>query len=187
MFTRARFVFGLAATMVLVKAMPAMAATSWEVCLNPVAVESGGDLNVSVEGEIVSGNVLPIFFTALASVYSAGTFQPSTAHSPRTNCHTSAKPIGQFFARADLVANLPTATNNKLPYVYYVDWHLHVVGGQFGTSGFVKSGNPGVAFSQIVTGSAGGVTSPGPATVLLLSNAGDTFNDKVDVFEITLP
>lgn len=59
---RARFVFGLAAAMVLANVVPAMA-TSWDVCFKPVAVESGGDLNVAIEGETVGTTVLPIFYS----------------------------------------------------------------------------------------------------------------------------
>ena len=112
---RAWFVYGLAAAaMVLAKAMPAMAATSWEVCLNPVAVESGGDLNISVEGETVGTSVLPIFFSTVVYVYPAGTFQPSTK-TPRTSCTTNTAPVGTFLARAGLVANLPTAISGSSP------------------------------------------------------------------------
>ena len=185
---RARFVYGLAAVMVLANAMPAMA-TSWDVCLKPVAVESGGDLNVSVEGETVGANVLPIFFSTVVNVYPAGTFQQSTAASPRVSCTTHTAPVGTFFARAGLVANLPTAISKKLTDVYYVDWHFRIAGrGQFGTSGVVKSVNPGVSFIQIVTGSSGGLTpTTGTAEVLVLSNAGDKFNDTVNTFRITVP
>jgi hypothetical protein len=52
--------------MVLANAVPAMAAQSWEVCFKPVAVESGGDLNVSIDGETVGTTVLPIFFSTVA-------------------------------------------------------------------------------------------------------------------------
>jgi hypothetical protein len=69
-----------------------------------------------------------------------------------------------------------------------VDWHFRIIGiGQFGTSGFVESGNPGVSFGQIITGSFGGVPASGPATVLVVSNAGDKFKDTVDIYEITVP
>jgi hypothetical protein len=68
-----------------------------------------------------------------------------------------------------------------------VDWHFSIgTFGQFGTSGTVKSGNPGVTFNQIVTGSIGGLTSGKHATVLVLSNAGDNFKDTVDIFQITV-
>jgi hypothetical protein len=183
---RARFVFGLAAAMVLANAVPAMA-TSWDVCFKPAAVESGGDLNVSTEGETVGTTVLPIFFSTVVYVYPAGTFQPSTK-APRTSCTTNTAPVGTFLAKAGLVANLPTAISGRLPYVYYVDWHFKIIGkGQFGTSGFVESGNPGVTFSQIVTGSSGGVSASGPAIVLVVSNAGDKFKDTVDIYRITVP
>ena len=180
---RARFVFGLAAAMVLANAVPAMA-TTWDVCFKPAAVESGGDLNVSVEGEMVGTTVLPIFYSTVVNVYPTGTFHLSTA--AQTNCTTNKAPVGTFFARADLVANLPTAVSKKLTDVYYVDWHFSIGTGQFGTSGTVKSGNPGVTFTQIVTGSIGGLTTGKHATVLVLSNAGDKFKDTVDIFQITV-
>jgi hypothetical protein len=185
---RARFVCGLAAAMLLVKAMPAMA-TSWDICLKPVAVESGGDLNVSVEGETVGSNVLPIFFSTVVNVYPAGTFEQSTAATPRVSCNTHAAPVGTFFARAGLVANLPTAISKKLTDVYYVDWLFRIAGtGQVGTSGVIKSVNPGVSFLHIITGSSGGLTAAtGTAEVLVLSNAGDKFHDTVDAFEISVP
>src|SRR5215471_4603903 len=148
MFMRARFVCGLAAAMILAKAMPAMA-TSFDVCLKPLAVESGGDLNVSVASETVGGVVVPVSFSTVVNVYPAGTFSQSTAASPRRSCTTQTTPVGTFFARAGLVANLPTATIKKLTDVYYVDWLFRIEGrGQFGTSGVVKSGNPGIAFIQ---------------------------------------
>jgi hypothetical protein len=180
---RARFVFGLAAAMVLANAVPAMA-TTWDVCFKPAAVESGGDLNVSVEGEMVGTTVLPIFYSTVVNVYPTGTFHLSTA--AQTSCTTNKAPVGTFFARADLVANLPTAVSKKLTDVYYVDWHFSIGTGQFGTSGTVKSGNPGVTFTQIVTGSIGGLTTGKHATVLVLSNAGDKFKDTVDIFQITV-
>lgn len=182
---RARYVFGLAAAMVLANAVPAMA-TSWDVCFKPVAVESGGDLNVAIEGETVGTTVLPIFYSTVVNVYPTGTFHQSTG-APQTSCTTNKAPVGTFFARADLVANLPTAVSKKLTDVYYVDWHFSIgTFGQFGTSGTVKSGNPGVTFNQIVTGSIGGLTSGKHATVLVLSNAGDNFKDTVDIFQITV-
>jgi hypothetical protein len=180
---RARFVFGLAAAMVLANAVPAIA-TTWDVCFKPAAVESGGDLNVSVEGEMVGTTVLPIFYSTVVNVYPTGTFHLSTA--AQTSCTTNKAPVGTFFARADLVANLPTAVSKKLTDVYYVDWHFSIGTGQFGTSGTVKSGNPGVTFNQIVTGSIGGLTTGKHATVLVLSNAGDKFKDTVDIFQITV-
>jgi len=178
---RTRFVVGLAAAMVLANAVPVMA-QSWDVCFKPAAVESGGDLNVSTEGETVGTSVLPIFFSTVVLVYPAGTFQPSI-NAPRTSCTTNAFPVGTFLARANLVANLPAAKIFKLPYVYYVDWHFKIFGiGQFGTSGFVNSGDPGVTFVQIVTGSStAGIPATGPAGVLVISNAGDKFKDTVDI------
>ena len=181
---RARFVFGLAAAMLLANAVPAMA-TSWDVCFRPFAVESGGDLNVAVEGEMVGTTVLPIFYSTVVNVYPTGTFHLSTA--AQKSCTTNKAPVGTFFARADLVANLPTAVSKKLNDVYYVDWHFSIGTGQFGTSGTIKSGNPGVTFNQIVTGRSGGLTAANTAIVLVLSNAGDTFKDTVDIFQITVP
>jgi hypothetical protein len=182
---RARFVFGLAAAMLLANAVPAMA-TSWDVCFRPFAVESGGDLNVGIEGEMVGTTVLPISYSTVVNVYPTGTFHQSTG-APQTSCTTNKAPVGTFFARADLVANLPTAVSKKLTDVYYVDWHFSIGTGQFGTSGTIKSGNPGVTFNQIVTGRSGGLTAANTAIVLVLSNAGDTFKDTVDIFQITVP
>jgi hypothetical protein len=66
--------------------------------------------------------------------------------------------------------------------VFYVDWQFRIDGkGQFGTSGLVKSGDPGVTYFQIITGGAGGLApATGGVSVLILSNAGDTFGDTVD-------
>lgn len=185
---RAWFVYGLAVAMViLAKAMPAMA-LSWDVCFKPAAVESGGDLNVSIASETVGGTVVPVSFSTVVFVHPAGTFQPSTK-APRTSCTTNARLVGTFLARANLVANLPTATLGRLPYVYYEDWHFDIIDvGQFGTSGYVNSGNPGVTFFQIITGRTGTqIPSSGPATVLVISNAGDKFKDTVDIYRITVP
>ena len=185
---RARFVVGLAAAMVLANAVCAMAAQSWDVCFKPAAVESGGDLNVSIDGETVGTTVLPIVYSTVVYAYPAGTFQPSTK-SARTSCATHALAVGTFLARANLVANLPTATFGRLPYVYYVDWHFDIVDiGQFGTSGYINSGNPGVSFNQTITGSSGGtLPASGPANVLVVSNAGDKFKDTVNIYRITVP
>lgn len=185
---RARFVYGLAVAMViLAKAMPAMA-LSWDVCFKPAAVESGGDLNVSVASETVSGTVVPVSFSTTVFVHPAGTFQPSTK-APRTSCSTDAPLVGTFLARGNLVANLPTAILGRFPYMYFEDWHFDIVDvGQFGTSGYVDSGNPGVSFVHIITGSTGSqIPASGAATVLVVSNAGDKFKDTVNIYRITVP
>jgi hypothetical protein len=125
--------YGLAAVMVMATAMPGMAGT-WDVCINPST-----DFNASTEA--VSG--VPVFFSAVANVYPKKTFHQSTPASPQLNCNTTATPVGTFYARGALVANLPTVMAKSLTDAFYVDWHFRIDGvGQFGTSGLVKSGDP---------------------------------------------
>lgn len=174
---RALVVYGLAAVMALATAVPAMA-RSWDVCIVPAT-----DLNVSTE--IVDS--APVFFSAVANVYPKGTFHQSIQSSPQLNCNTPAKAVGTFFARGALVANLPADAG--LDDEFYVDWHFRIDSkGQFGTTGLVKSGDPGTTYPQLITGGIGGLASAkGKATVLILSSAGDSFGDTVDVFRITVP
>jgi len=177
---RALVTYGLAAVMVLAGAMPAMA-RSWDVCIDPST-----DFNASTEAPITN---VPMFFSAVANIYPKGTFHMSTMASPQLNCTTSAAPVGTFFAKGALVANLPTVTAKELRDVFYVDWQFRIDGkGQFGTSGLVKSGDPGVTYKQILTGGSGGlVPATGSASVLILTNAGDTFGDTVDTIRVTVP
>jgi hypothetical protein len=176
---RTLFTYGMAAIILLAGAMPAMA-RSWDVCIDPTT-----DLNASTEAP----GGTPMFFSAVANVYPKGTFHQSTNVSPLLSCNVNANPVGTFFAKGALVANLPISTSKNLKDVFYVDWQFRIDGrGQFGTSGLVKSGDPGVTYGQIVTGGFGGVApASGNASVLILSNAGDTFGDTVDAFRITVP
>jgi hypothetical protein len=176
---RALVTYGVVTVMVLATAMPAMA-RSWDVCINPSA-----DLNASTEAP---GGV-PMFFSAVANVFPKNTFHQSTMASPQLNCTTNATPVGTFYVKGALVANLPTEIAKNLKDVFYVDWQFRIDGtGQFGTSGLVKSGDPGVTYNQIITGGNGGlVPATGTASVVILSNAGDTFGDTVDTFRITVP
>lgn len=176
---RALVTYGLAAVMVLAGAMPAMA-VSWDVCINPST-----DFNASTETPITN---VPMFFSAAANIYPKGTFHKSTMASPQLNCTTSAAPVGTFFAKGALVANLPTVIAKKLRDVFYVDWLFRIdFRGQFGTSGLVKSGDPGVTFFQLITGGSPSlVGGDGGVSVLILTNAGDTFGDTVDTIRVTL-
>jgi hypothetical protein len=176
---RALVTYGVATVMVVATAMPAMA-RSWDVCINPAT-----DLNVSSEN--ASG--VPFFFSAVANVYPSGTFHEGTSGSPILNCSTPASPVGTFFAKAALVANLPTEVTEKLTDVFFVDWLFRINGkGYFATTGPVPSGDPGTTYVQIFTGSNGGLApATGKAKVRTLSNAGDTFHDTVDSFRITTP
>ena len=150
---RALVTYGLAAVMVLAGAMPAMA-RSWDVCIDP-----GTDLNASTEAPITN---VPMFFSAVANIYPMGTFHQSIMASPLLNCTTNVAPVGTFFAKGALVANLPTEIAKALKDVFYVDWQFRIdFKGQFGTSGLVKSGDPGVTYFQLITGGAGGLV---PAT-----------------------
>jgi hypothetical protein len=181
---RALVTYGVATVMVLATAIPARA-RSWDVCINPSV-----DLNASTEAPIIN---VPMFFSAVATASPEGTFHQSTMASPLLNCTTHATPVGTFYAKGALVANLPTEIAKNLKDVFYVDWHFRIDGtGQFGTSGLVKSGDPGVTYNQIITGGitggAGGlVPATGTASVVILSNAGDTFGDTVDAFNVTVP
>ncbi len=172
------FKYGVAAAMIVATAMPAMA-RSWDVCL------TAADENASTE--TVDG--LPLFFSAVANVYANGTFHKGTGASPILNCSTPATPIGTFFAKGSLVANLPTEVSETLDDVFFVDWQFRINGkGQIVTSGPVKSGEPGDTYVQIITGASGGLAAAtGKATVLILSNQGDSAGDLVDSFRITVP
>lgn len=171
---------GLAAVMVVATAIPAMART-WDVCV------AATDMNVS--SETASG--LPLFFSAVTNVFPNGTFHEGTSGSPINDCSTGATPIGTFFAKGSLVANLPTETSGTLTDVYFVDWQFRINGkGQVVTSGPspLQSANPGTTFVQIITGASGGLgAATGKASVLVLSSAGDKFGDKVNSFRITVP
>lgn len=171
--------YGLAAVMLVATAMPAMA-RSWDVCIDPAA-----DLNIS--GENAGG--VPFFFSAVVNIYPSGTFHEGTSGSPILNCSTAAAPVGTFFAKGALVANLPTEVSEKLTDVFFVDWVFRISGkGFFATTGPVHSGDPGTTYNQILTGSTGGLApATGKAKVLTLSNAGDTFKDLVDSFRVTVP
>lgn len=87
------------------------------------------------------------------------------------------------------MGNLPTITGQSLKDVFFVDWVFRITGrGKVVTSGTVKSGDPGTTYEQVVTGSTFGEgPASGRASVLVLSNAGDTFGDAVDSFRITVP
>jgi hypothetical protein len=164
--------YGLAAAMVLATAMPAMA-KSWDVCIDPST-----DINASTQ-TVATG--VPLFFTAVAPIFPAGTFSVSMS---QLSCSTATASVGTFMAKGGGVANLPTVTDQ----VFYVDWRFGFKkGGAFTTSGPVRAVAPGGAYSQSITGSSGGkAAAAGSALVTVLSSVGSG-TSTVDAFRITVP
>jgi hypothetical protein len=164
--------WGLAAAFLVATAMPAMA-KSWDVCIDP-----SKDLNASSES-VATG--VPLFFTAVAPIFPAGTFSVSMS---QLSCTTAAASVGTFMAKGGGVSNLPTVTNE----VFFVDWNfVFKAGGAFDTSGPVRAVAPGSTYSQTITGSIGGkAAATGKAVVKVLSSVGSG-TSTVDAFRITVP